>query len=294
MTYQIENESDLIKALKECMDGDVLESYNHSAYRGNHIVDKKIHLSGIWNIETRDKVGVEKHQPFMTITKGAEISGQFYGDMVKNPTDWRADGLQTCFRADGASYLNVDGAIIKYFNYMGVHLFDCTLANFNRCAISDCATSKEKYGFGYGIWQGGKGNGYNQVLNVNGCDFTNNRHCIAGSKHPNHIYVSDCDFEGGEFSQHILDRHGEDQVGGGNYFIIGNRFHAEDRFAYDLAKPGFVKESEECEIRIEGNTFARPFGAKLINGILQGGNGRIGGVIESELIATFKNNIYKS
>lgn len=287
MTYQIENENDLIKALKECRDGDTIRFWPQTVITGFHIIDKSITIDGTCTIKTRDFVGAEKHRAAFTITKSANIVGDYYGDMVKNPTDYKSDGLQTCFRADGASYVDLFRTNISGFNYMGVHLFDCTISNFHGCDISDCATPKEKYGFGYGIWQGGKGNAYNQVLNVNGCTFSDNRHCIAGSKHPNHIYVSDCDFHGGEFSQHLLDRHGDNQYGGGNYFIIGNRFHAKDRFAYDLAKPDYFEDRHDLpveinQIRIEGNTFARPFGM----------NGRIGSVMESEEIANYKNNLY--
>jgi hypothetical protein len=160
---------------------------------------------------------------------------------------------------------------------MGLHQFDCPYVNVFGSVIRDCATPKEKYGFGCGIWQGGKGSAWNQVLHVSGSKFENNRHCIAGSKHVNHIYVSDCDFYGGRFSQHILDRHGENQIGGGNYFIMGNRFHATDRFAFDLAQT----TSSNYQILIEGNTFARPFGL----------NGRIGGVSE-EKYEVFRSNVY--
>ncbi len=278
MTYNIETEADLLKALKECRDGDEINFYPAVGINANHVFDKLVHITGTIRAYTRDFVGVEKHQATFTFTKGVKAEGfVMHGDMPDDPKDYKMDGLQTGIRLDGASYGIFRHCTISNFNYMGLHQFDCQLVNVSKSNIQDCATRKEKYGFGYGIWQGGKGNAWNQVLNVTGCTFSHNRHCIAGSKHVNHIYVSDCDFYGGEFSQHILDRHGENQIGGGNYFIIGNRFHAEDRFAFDLAKTG----DDIDMIRIEGNTFARPFGK----------NGRIGGVSE-EQFEVFRNNIY--
>jgi hypothetical protein len=279
MTYQIESESDLIKALKEYKDGDTFNFWTQTVITQFHVFTKAVSISGtIGTIKTRDFVGIEKHQAALTFTKSLEAySFSCYGDMVPNPTDYKTDGLQSAIRLDEASYGVFNDVAVGGFNCMAIHQFNCTLVTVSYSKFSDCATKKPKYGFGHPIWQGGKGSAWNQVLHVSGSRFENNRHCIAGSKHVNHIYVSDCDFYGGQFSQHILDRHGDNQIGGGNYFIMGNRFHATDRFAFDLAQT----TSSNYQIKIEGNTFARPFGL----------NGRIGGVSE-EKYEVFRNNIY--
>ena len=153
MTYQIETEADLIKALKECRDGDIIQSADTVVYTGNHIVDKNIIIMGYYDILTKDRIGVEKHQPFLTITKGAKIMGGFYGAMPSTPTDFKTDGLQTAIRIDGASYVDFYDCYFECFNYMAIHAFDCTMVNIKHSEIRLCATKKEKYGFGYGIWK---------------------------------------------------------------------------------------------------------------------------------------------
>lgn len=271
MTYNIENESDLTKALKECKDGDKILDISHDRdirVDESLIIDKSISFIDChFSIEGLEICFPSNIKGSIIVTKSASfINCGFYGNPVKSPTTWQKDGLQALIKADGASFINMDGCYLEGGSYMALWLFDCMIANVFDCSIRLCATKKEGYGFGYGIWQGGKGNAKDQVLSVSNCSFENNRHCIAGSKHPNHIYVTGCNFKGGQYSQHILDRHGENGIGGGNYYIFSNTFEAPDRYAYDLAKPA------TGQVLIEGNTFARPEANGRIGGLVYSGN----------------------
>lgn len=261
MTYRIETETDLIKALKECKDGDRISG--QAFFETNHLVRHRIVFDRFqFGHSERMLVTPTNLNGSLTLIQSAEFNDcQFLGEPPTKPTTWQKDGLQCLIQVNGAKYVIMHQTDMKWANYTALWLYDCQYANLTNCHIYDNVTPKEGYGFGYGIWQGGKGNAKDQVLNVSYCSFENNRHCIAGSKHPNHIYVTGCNFKGGQYSQHILDRHGENGVGGGNYYIFGNTFEAPDRYAYDLAKP-------LGQILIEGNTFARPEA-----------NGRIGGVV---------------
>lgn len=265
MTYQVSSETDLIKALKECKDGDRISG--NTLLREPHIVNKKVTFDtfGFAAIETH-KVKPADLLGSLVITSGASfVNCFFYGKTIHEYSIWQQDGLQCLIKADGASYINLYRTELSKVNYCGLWLFDCKYASVVDSSIFNHAVPKEGYGFGYGIWQGGKGNAKDQVLNVSNCSFENNRHCIAGSKHPNHIYVTGCNFKGGQYSQHILDRHGENGIGGGNYYIFGNTFESPDRYAYDLAKP-------LGQILIEGNTFARPEANGRIGGLVYSGN----------------------
>ena len=286
MTYEITSETELKMALGECRDKDTFYTPEGALIRITEpiIVSKKLIFNKLkFRVMFHQITSPSNHDGAFIITRGLEVVGsKCMGRRKANPTTWNQDGLQTLFKVDGASYFIDNNSVYEDSNYAAIWLFDCEMTRLERTVVRNCCTYKVGYGFGYGVWQGGKGNAYNQVLMLSNCNMSNNRHSVGSSEHPNDIYVLNSTFSAGEYCQQILDRHGDGTGrGGGSYYIIGNTFNNPINYAFELAYPHDIS----CDqVKIYDNTFARSFGR----------NGTISGKKENEFEdqSIFRNNIY--
>jgi len=259
----ITNETDLASAILNAKDGDVISTESIIAVsKPLPPVKHRIEFYLRTQYMARQN-GVNLLQPMLTIHKSCEfVSCILKGYHPTLPTTWQEDGIQCIIKIDGANYVEVKGSVFSHSSYAALWQFDCDMVYINAgTEFDNCAVQKEGYGFGYGIWQGGKGDAYGQQLIVQDCEFSNNRHHIAGSYHPNDMTIQRCEFSSNEFGKQMIDRHGRDGKGGRNLTVTDCIFHNENNYAYDLAQ-------HSGKVSFYGNTFAR-----------ESKNGRVGGKI---------------
>lgn len=266
MIHYIANEADLAKAVAIRQPGDLFKGTELFHVEGNYQVSEVTFHDMEVILRQRKYQKVEGIVPFLEAQACTFVRCRVNGVMPTTTTTWQEDGLQFGVKATDCQLYDCRVEDVNYIGFM-LDRSDVTGGEFN-----NCATPKEGYGFGHPLWVRGDG-----IIEIKGASFSNNRHCIASSFELSGIIAFNCEFSCGQYSKHILDRHGEGG-NGGMWFVVNDCiFNNPNNYAYDFARHKSGVEFINC-------TFARPFGK----------NGRIGGVVESENLATYKNNIYKS
>ena len=218
MIYNIENINDFNQAISQSHNGDIINGNDiklelkSTRYTLNRNLEfRNIIFDKVW-----PNVMTERYVTFEILNK----AGLTLTDCKFTPSN-ESINKRTCYiKATDASYLEVERCVFNRANYMGIHCYDVP-----HTVVRDSDFNYDSpQGYGYGIWQGGKGNSFDQELKVYDSRFRKTRHAVDGHHNPNHIHVENCDFW--ENVQQVLNRHSESYgVGGGNYTVIGNRFH---------------------------------------------------------------------
>ena len=265
MIHYITNETRLAEAVKIHQPGDLFKCSDTFIVEGNYEVHGVTFHDMSVILWQRHYGKVEGIKPFLKATDCKFVRTKIFGKMPTTPTTWQQDGLQFGVHAIDCALYDCN---VEEVNYIGFMLECSTVfgGSFN-----SCATPKDGYGFGHPLWVDGD----SSISHIINGSFKNNRHCIASSKDKSGVIVTNCEFSCGQYSKHILDRHGEGGKGGYGFMVENCIFNNPNNYAYDFATHVQTPIFRNC-------TFARPFGK----------NGRIGGVVEKEGLAVYENCIY--
>jgi len=256
MKYNIESETDLEKALNEARNGDTIDGQGLPLTIKNeyYVINRNLKLINLnfTYIQNIDKTQ-DNNISLFTVREGAGI------EMDRCLVTGDSNYLDCFVKTHNARYLIADNCKLYFSRYSAIWLAKC-----NYSLITNSKFLLESpFSYGYGIWQGGRGDAKNNQLTVKDCSFYDCRHAIAGSYHTNHIHIEDNDFY--DTTQQVLDRHAGDYnnnnaqgVGGGNYTVIGNTFHGTGHRSVDVQIP-----LDNYEVRVENNVFSRKFGENM-------------------------------
>ena len=262
MIYNIYNLRDFDTALNESTNGDIIDGegitidlkYFRYSIRKN-LEFRNINFDKIWsNSKSNNFTAFTIQRKAGLILEKCEFTPYY-----TTPSNVKSE-VVGFIKAEKASYIEADHCIFNKANYMGIHLYDCPHALITNAEFNYDSPDN---GYGYGIWQGGKGNTIDQQLRVFDSKFRKTRHAVAGHYNSNHIHMERCEFW--DNVQQVLDRHAghpDDPkawgIGGGNYRVIDCTFHDKDTGPIDVQVPLNNKI-----ITAIGNKFNRPNGKCL-------------------------------